>query len=157
MKDSHKKPAIKIGRKKTPFKVLVSKKSFRLSDYTNTVTMLNSGASLKLLAFLALNLASMRVVDALAPLGRIYRADGSFIDAKAHALPIAGYNTISRKRQVDSVGAWALLTGTCPEGTVECKTKDTEQKPCCPSSSKCYTDLAQINCCPTGKPYAIES
>lgn len=113
--------------------------------------MLDPRASLKLLVFLTLNLASMQVVDALAPLGRIYRADGSFIDARALAIPIAGYNAFSRKRQADTIGSWALLAGTCPEGTVECKSTYTEGKPCCPSSTTCYNDFSQINCCPTGK------
>lgn len=116
------------------------------------VAMLNPGASVKLLVLLALNLASMQVVDALAPLGRIYRADGSFLDARALAIPVAGYNAFSRKRQADTIGSWALLTGTCPQGTVECKSSYYEaQKPCCPSSTTCYIDYSQMNCCQTGK------
>ena len=117
------------------------------------VTMFNSRPRLKLLALLALNLASARVVNAFAPLHRIQRADGSFIDARALAYPAVAYNPISLKRQADTIGSWALLAPTCPQGTAECKDDYTEGKPCCPSSTTCYANFARVNCCPSGKPW----
>ena len=116
--------------------------------------MLNFGASLKFLAFLAWNLASTRVVDALAPLDRIQLADGPLINERALAHPVAAYNPISLKRQAEAIGSWSLLSGTCPEGTEDCLNMDdaTAGKPCCPSGTTCFDPPGGgVNCCPNGK------
>ena len=115
--------------------------------------MLNPGASLTLLAILALKFASARVVDIVEPFERVHRADGSYFDVRGLADLVAPYNAISLKRQTDTIGSWALLSPTCPQGTVDCKASYAEGKACCTSSTTCYTDFARVNCCPNCKPW----